>query len=207
MKPNAGMRQGARCLPYTEAARYYAQWDRVEQLLPEPLITFAGRSAFDGFYPYKPFTFTSAPSETPILDCRTVFYTPPVSASPNRIESQVLALFAAFSYLVEAANQRNLGERDFLVTRRTSAFIELLIVDEANRRKATQGWSKSAICMIKGGSAYCRLRMPGLDKRLMRAPQLYSRIGFAHHMEPMSEEETRDFLEKRWNHRGKRVFR
>jgi hypothetical protein len=47
----------------------------------------------------------------------------------------VLALFAAFSYLVEAANQRHQGKEDFLVTRRSSHFIELLIVDEANRLK------------------------------------------------------------------------
>ena len=98
----------------------------VEPFLPEPLITFSGRSAVDGLYPYKPFTFASAPQSAPILECRTVFYTPPVSASPGRIEREVMTVFAAFSYLVEAANQRHQGKEDFLVTRRFSQLIELL---------------------------------------------------------------------------------
>ncbi len=119
----------------TESARYYTQWNHVEPLLPEFLITFAGRSVVDGLYPYKPFAFSSPPSEAPLLDCRTVFYTPPVSTSPGRIEREVMTLFAAFSYLVEAANQRHQGKEDFLVTRRFSHLIELLIVDEANRLK------------------------------------------------------------------------
>ncbi len=119
----------------TESARYDAQWEQVESFLPESLITFSGRSAVDEFYPYKPFTFASAQSSAPLLKCRTVFYTAPVAASPVRIERQVLALFAAFSYLMEAANERHQDKEDFLVMHRSSQFIELLIVDEANRLK------------------------------------------------------------------------
>ena len=64
----------------TESAKQYAQWSQFKPFLPESLITFTGRSAMDGMYPYRPFTFPSAPLETTIQECRTVFYTPPVSA-------------------------------------------------------------------------------------------------------------------------------
>jgi DNA transposition AAA+ family ATPase len=162
------------------------------------LITFTGRSLVDGLYPYKPFTFSSAPSEAPFLDCRTVFYTPPVSASPGRIER--VTLFAAFSYLVESANQRHQGKEDFLVTRRFSHLIEILIVDEANRLKDA-GLEQIRDIYDRGKFGLVLLGMPGLEKRLARAPQFYSRIGFAHEMEPLSEEETRFFLDRRWSHR------
>ncbi len=186
----------------TESAKQYAQWRLFKPFLPESLITFTGRSAMDGMYPYRPFTFASAPLETAIQECRTVFYTPPVSASVARLEKEVLSLFAAFSYLVEAATQGHQGREEFLVTRRFSHLIELLIVDEANRLKDA-GLELMRDFADRGEFGLVLLGMPGLEKRLMRAPQLYLRVGFAHEMEPLSDEETRDFLEKRWSHRVK----
>jgi DNA transposition AAA+ family ATPase len=186
----------------TESAKRYAQWKLFKPFLPESLITFTGRSAMDGMYPYRPFTFASAPLDASLQECRTVFYTPPVSASVARIEKEMLTLFAAFSYLVEAANQRHQGTEEFLVTRRFSHLIELLIVDEANRLKDA-GLELIRDFADRGEFGLVLLGMPGLEKRLMRAPQLYSRIGFAHEMEPLADSETRDFLEKRWSHRVK----
>ena len=186
----------------TESAKQYAQWSLFKPFLPEPLITFTGRSAVDDLYPYRPLTFASAPLDTSMQPCRTVFYTPPVSASVARIEKQVLTLFAAFSYLVEAANQHHQGTEEFLVTRRYTSLIELLIVDEANRLKDA-GLELIRDFADRGEFGLVLLGMPGLEKRLMRAPQLYSRVGFAHEMEPLSDSETRDFLEKRWSHRVK----
>jgi DNA transposition AAA+ family ATPase len=186
----------------TESAKQYAQWSLFKPFLPEPLITFTGRSAADGLYPYRPLTFAPAPLDTSLQECRTVFYTPPVSASVARLEKEVLSLFAAFSYLVEAATQGHQGREEFLVTRRFSHLIELLIVDEANRLKDA-GLELMRDFADRGEFGLVLLGMPGLEKRLMRAPQLYSRVGFAHEMEPLSDDETRDFLEKRWNHRVK----
>lgn len=70
----------------TESATYYAQWNLFKPFLPEPLITFTGRSAVDGLYPYRPLAFTSAPLDASIQQYRTVFCTPPVTGAPGRIE-------------------------------------------------------------------------------------------------------------------------
>jgi type II secretory pathway predicted ATPase ExeA len=117
-------------------------------------------------------------------------------------KKKVLSLFAAFSYLVEAATQGHQGREEFLVTRRFSHLRELLIVDEVNRLKDA-GLELMCDFAERGESGLVLPGMPGLEKRLMRALQLYSRVGFAREMEPLSDDETRDFLEKRWSYHVK----
>lgn len=117
-------------------------------------------------------------------------------------DAEAVLTLPAFSYLVEAATQGHQGKEEFLVTRRFSHLIEPLIVDEANRLKDA-GLELVRDFADRGEFGLVLLGKPGLEKRLMRAPQLHSRVGFSHKMEPLSDDETRDFLEKRWNHRVK----
>jgi hypothetical protein len=40
--------------------------------------------------------------------------------------------------------------------------------------------------------------MPGIERRLARYPQLYSRVGFLHHYQPLSTDEQAFVLSRRW---------
>lgn len=185
----------------TRSAREYARWDRIKPLLPEELFTLAGRSYFDGNFPHKPFASVVAPSEASVLPCRTVFYTPPVFSSVGRIEREVMGLCASLSYLVEEALQASRGTDDFLLAYRIPERTELVIVDEANRLKEA-GLEQLRDLYDRGHLGMVLIGMPGLEKRLARYPQLYSRVGFVHQFRVLSEDETRFVLNERWGHLG-----
>jgi hypothetical protein len=74
---------------------------------------------------------------------------------------------------------------------------ELILVDEADYLKVTALEQMRSI-FDRGGIGLVLIGMPGLEKKLARYPQLYSRVGFVHEYGALSHAEVRKVLAARW---------
>jgi len=77
----------------------------------------------------------------------------------------------------------------------------LLIIDEADRLRVASLEQVRAI-FDQGGMGLVLIGMPGLEKRLARYAQLYSRVGFVHEFSALAQPEARDLLLRGWKPPG-----
>ena len=79
--------------------------------------------------------------------------------------------------------------------------IELIIIDEAERL-STSALEHLRDMFDRTPIGLMLIGMPGIDKRLARYPQLYSRVGFAHHYRPLQGDELTFVLTRHWRTLG-----
>jgi DNA transposition AAA+ family ATPase len=159
----------------TLSARRYAGWHELEPLLRAP-----GRHFTEG---------------RDRADWHTLLYTPTATATPRMIDKELTQLASAF---VTIRTPDPFDRRTYASTHALPPFVELLIIDEADRLKTTaleqlrDHYDRSRLGMILIG-------MPGIEKRLARYPQLYSRIGFVHEYRTLSAGELVFVLQHHWS--------
>ena len=82
---------------------------------------------------------------------------------------------------------------------------ELLIVDETDRLNMNSLEQMRDI-YDRGRLGLIFIGMPGLEKRMARFAQLYSRVGFAHPFQPLGKEEMLFLLQHKWKQLGLTSF-
>ncbi|MBO0796686.1 MAG: AAA family ATPase [Ktedonobacteraceae bacterium] len=125
---------------------------------------------------------------------RVAFYTPTATVTARQIEKDIALLRWSLRVIGEAARAVP-QEVETVEGMVRPGQVDLLVVDEADRLKPLalevlrDVYDRSPMGMILVG-------MPGLEKRLARYPQLYSRVGFVHQYRTLDREEQQELIEQ-----------
>ena len=176
-----GVCHGSAGVGKTLSARRYAQWDVAETLLMQ----------------WGPREDSDAKVYAALASSGAVFYTPTVGLTLRELRKELPLLISR----VEICIDQHLQPKSTTTAGKLGKHVELIIIDEADRLSMT-ALEYLRDLFDRQGIGLILIGMPGIDKRLARYPQLYSRVGFAHVYRPLQDEELAFVLTTRWCHLG-----
>lgn len=165
----------------TLSARRLAKWDIAETLMEN----WGPRDASD-----------VAVYEA-LAQSKAIFYTPGVSTPPREVRGDLNRLINRADGCIDLA----LHPGRVMPESTPDLRIELLVIDEAERL-ATQALEHIRDIFDRTGIGVILIGMPGIQRRLERYPQFYSRIGFAHHYRALQGDELTFVLTRHWRKLG-----
>ncbi|WHP16527.1 AAA family ATPase [Cellulomonas sp. ES6] len=184
-----GMCFGPAGVGKTVSARRYAHWDQAHELLTD----------------WGPRSDDDAKIYAALAKNRTALYTPGVLTTPRLLREDLDRIITRTSICIQ--QHLEVPGRipvDRWGTRRTTNYVQLVIVDESERLSSTalellrDRYDRDQIALMLIG-------MPGLEKQFTHYPQFYSRVGFAHQYRPLSNDELLFVLQRHWRTLGKTV--
>ena len=129
---------------------------------------------------------------------RAVFHTPPVLVSVRHLRATLDDHIARVETCIDEYLHRDVQGCRIVEYQH---LVELLIFDETERL-STPALELIRDTFDRTGVGVILIGMPGMDKRLARYPQLYSRVGFAHHYRPLQGDELSFVLTRHWRKLG-----
>jgi DNA transposition AAA+ family ATPase len=150
----------------------------------------------------RPDYFWPTPPPAGASTWRSVLYTAPVTGNPGKIDREVRDLRQRVHLLVEDALLADAGGTAVSAGTKRRDLVELLIVDEADRLRLPGLEQLRDIYDRHNRIGLILIGMPGLERRMARYPQLYSRVGFVHQYRPLSGDELRFILAHKWQQLG-----
>lgn len=166
----------------TLSARRYAHWDEAERMIEYGGIPEAEDTGLQG----------------KLARSRTVFHTPAVLGTLRDLRDNMANKLVFVSACIEEQLYR---EGVKIPHRDKHRLVEMVIIDEAERL-ATSALELLRDIFDRTGMGVILIGMPGMEKRLSRYPQLYSRVGFAHHYRPLHGDELSFVLTRHWRRLG-----
>lgn len=215
-----GLCYGAPGVGKTVSARHYANWDRMQDLWNHPgpgaaaVEEIAGGSTV--FYT-APVVGAPRVIEKQIGRLRDRLHRAAIAVRRRIENAELRRLLGRLDDLRDRGknpegyrSQETEDAEDAYLTQRHRAMAlerlvpdptTLLVIDEADRLKMA-ALEQTRSIFDQGGIGMILIGMPGLEKRLARYPQFYSRIGFVHEFRPLAASEIRHLLERHWTPPG-----